>query len=104
MLVVGAHGLYDFFLSSGSVESGSFLAMFVFVLLTRRFVNVLRELPGKEAPLLRSFIVGLALVAGSTFVYACTIVSPLQAAVALLEGGLGLVIVAYMFVQEFKSV
>ncbi len=86
MVVVAAHGLYDFFLSSPSVGAGSFMAMLVFVLLTRRFVDVLRHLPGREGPLLEWFGVGLAVVAGASFVYACTLVAPWQAAAALLEG------------------
>ncbi len=101
MLVVVAHGLYDFFLSK---ESSSFLSMFVFLLLARRFVDVLRSLPGREGPLLRWFLVGLALVAGASFVYASVLVGPEHAAVALLEGMLGVVIVAYVFVQELKNV
>ncbi len=104
MLVILIHGLYDFFLSSGSVQGGSFLSMLVFVLLTRRFVDVLRQLPGREGPLLRWFCVGLAVVAGASFVYACTLVAPAEAVLALLEGVLGLVIVTYMFVHEFGNV
>jgi RsiW-degrading membrane proteinase PrsW (M82 family) len=104
MLVILVHGLYDFFLSSNSVSGGSFLAMFVFVLLTRRFVDVLRELPGREGPLLRWFCIGLSVVAGASFVYACTIVAPQEAIFALLEGVLGLAIVTYVFVQEFSSI
>jgi len=104
MLIVAAHGLYDFFLSSQSVGAGSFLSMFVFVLLTRRFADVLRDLPGRQGPLLQWFCVGLAVVAGASFVYACTLVSPWQAAAALLEGMLGLVIVTYMFVHELRNV
>ena len=104
MVIVAAHGLYDFFLSSPSVGAGSFMAMFVFVLLTRRFVDVLRHLPGREGPLLEWFGVGLAVVAGASFVYACTLVTPLQAAAALLEGMLGLAIVTYMFVHELRNI
>lgn len=103
MTVVAAHGLYDFFLSSGSVAGGSFLSMVVFVLLARRFVGALRDLPGREKPLLRSFCVGLAIVAGATFVYASALVGPVPAALALAEGALGLAIVALVFVQELRN-
>jgi hypothetical protein len=64
--VIAAHGLYDFFLSSGSVGGGSFLSMFVFILRTRRFVDVLRGLPGREGPLVNWFLIGLAAVVGAT--------------------------------------
>jgi protease PrsW len=103
MLVVVAHGLYDFFLSTGSTDS-AFLSMFVFVLLTRRFVDVLRSMPGREGPLARWFLVGLAAVAGSSFVYASALVGPWNAATALLEGMFGVGIVAYVFVRELGRV
>jgi RsiW-degrading membrane proteinase PrsW (M82 family) len=104
MLVIVAHGLYDFFLSSASVDRGSFLSMLVFVLLTRRFVDVLRGLPGREGPLLRLFCVGLAVVAGTSFVYASARVGPEHAALALLDGALGVIIVVYVFVRELGNV
>jgi len=103
VLVVVAHGLYDFFLSTGSADS-SFLSMFVFVLLTRRFVDVIRGLPGREGPLARWFLVGLAAVAGTSFVYASALVGPGHAAMALLEGMFGMVIVAYVFARELSRV
>ena len=103
-LVIAAHGLYDFFLSSGAVGGGSFLSMFVFILLTRRFVDVLRGLPGREGPLLRWFLVGLTAVVGASFVYASALVGPQHAAGALLEGSLGIGIVAFVFVRELGTV
>jgi RsiW-degrading membrane proteinase PrsW (M82 family) len=104
MTVIVAHGLYDFFLSSSSVDGGSVLSMFVFVLLTRRFVEVLRSLPGRERPLLSWFCVGLAVVAGASFIYASAAVGPLQGAMALAQGALGLSIVAAVFVQQLRSI
>ncbi len=98
------HGVYDFFLSSSIVDRGSFLSMFVFVILTRRFVGVLRRLPGREGNLVRSFCIGLAVVAGSSFVYACTLVGPARAGIALVEGMIGVAIVTYMFVHELGNV
>ncbi|HLK37681.1 MAG TPA: PrsW family glutamic-type intramembrane protease [Polyangiaceae bacterium] len=104
MLVIAAHGLYDFFLSSAPVEGSSFLSMLVFIFLTRRFVDVLRTLPGREGPLLYLFGVGLVVVAGASFVYACAWVGPQHAAVALLEGGLGVGIVIFVFIQELANI
>jgi RsiW-degrading membrane proteinase PrsW (M82 family) len=103
-LVIAAHGLYDFFLSSGAVGGGSFLSMFVFLLLTRRFVDVLRGLPGREGPLLRWFLIGLAAVVGASFIYASALVGPQHAAGALVEGSLGIGIVAFVFVRELGSI
>jgi RsiW-degrading membrane proteinase PrsW (M82 family) len=102
MTVVAAHGLYDFFLSSAPVAGGSFFSMVVFIFLARRFVGALRDLPGREKPLLRSFCVGLAVVAGATFIYASALVGPGAAAMALAGGALGLALVAMVFVQELR--
>jgi RsiW-degrading membrane proteinase PrsW (M82 family) len=104
-LVVITHGVYDFFLSSSVAGSqSSFVSMLCFVLLARRFVNVIRQLPGREGPLLPFFLVGLAVVAGGTFVYAATLVGVAHAGSSIAIGALGLVIVAYVFGREFGSV
>jgi hypothetical protein len=78
--------------------------MFAFVLLARRFVDVIRQLPGREGPLLPVFAVGLAIVAGATFIYASMLVGVAQAAAAIAVGALGLGIVAFVFGREFASV
>lgn len=103
-LVVVTHGVYDFFLTSHTVEMASFVSMFVFVLLARRFADVIRELPGREGPLLRYFVVGLALVTGGSFVYAASIVGVAHAATAIVGGMLGVAIMAYIFGRELGSV
>lgn len=103
-LVVVTHGVYDFFLSSRTVEAASFVSMFVFVLLARRFADVIRELPGREGPLLRYFVVGLALVTGGSFIYATSIVGVGHAATAIVGGMLGVAIMAYIFGRELGSV
>jgi RsiW-degrading membrane proteinase PrsW (M82 family) len=103
-LVVITHGAYDFFLSTSSVHDASFVSMLVFVLLARRFVNILRQLPGREGPLVPVFLVGLAIVTGGTFVYASSLVGAPHAAAAIALGALGLLIIAFVFAREFGSV
>jgi RsiW-degrading membrane proteinase PrsW (M82 family) len=103
-LVVVTHGVYDFFLSSRAVEMASFVSMFVFVLLARRFADVIRELPGREGPLLRYFVVGLTLVTGGSFVYATSLVGVGHAATAIVGGMLGVAIMAYVFGRELGDV
>jgi protease PrsW len=103
-LVVITHGVYDFFLSSSSLHDASFVSMLTFVLLARRFVNILRQLPGREGPLVPVFLVGLAVVAGGTFVYASALVGAPHAAAAIALGALGLIIIAFVFAREFGSV
>ena len=51
---------------------------------------------------MRSFCVGLAVVAGATFIYASALVGPGAAAMALAGGALGLALVAMVFVQELR--
>ncbi len=102
-LVVLTHGLWDF-LQSGSISFGPYLSMATFVLLARRFGDVIRELPGREGPLLRVFSVGLAVVAGGTFVYASSLVGPAHAGAALASGALGVAIVIYVFGQELGRI
>lgn len=103
-LVVITHGVYDFFLSSSAMGGASFVSMLTFVLLARRFVNVLSQLPGREGPLLGVFLVGLTVVAGGTFVYASALVGVAHAAASIALGALGLVIIAFVFAREFGSV
>jgi hypothetical protein len=102
-LVVLAHGMWDFLASDSQPfgQLGPYLSMMTFVFLARRFGDVIRSLPGREGPLLRVFAVGVALVAGGTFVYASSLVGPVHAAMALAGGMLGLGIVIYVFAQEF---
>jgi hypothetical protein len=78
--------------------------MVTFVFLARRFGDVIRSLPGQEGPLLRVFSVGLAVVAGGTFVYASSLVGPSHAAGALAGGALGVAIVIYIFGQELGRI
>jgi hypothetical protein len=105
-LVVITHGMWDF-QASGSASFGGmgpYLSTVTFIFLARRFVDVIRDLPGREGPLLRVFSVGLAVVAGGTFVYASTLVGPGHAALALASGAIGLGIVVYVFARELGRV
>ncbi len=105
-LVVLAHGMWDFLASgSGSFgEIGPYLSMITFYFLARRFVDVIRGLPGREGPLLRVFSVGLAAVAGGTVGYASTLVGPGGAAAARGSGALGVAIVVAVFAHELRRV
>jgi hypothetical protein len=48
------------------------------------------------------FVLGSVCIACVSFVYAAAIVGPRLAAAALLEGMIGLFIIAYFFVQELR--
>ncbi len=103
LTVVGLHGAYDLFLSMPG--GASFLGMIVFLVLARRFtaeVHEVRGRAGRGPSLLEVFAIGSAVLAGASFVYAAGVVGPRLAAMALLQGILGLAIIAYFFIQELR--
>src|SRR6185437_2472881 len=100
--VVVMHGLYDAFIETGS-EKVSWIAVAIFVLVARRFLITLRELPGRQASLLPIFAVGMAAVVGASFVYACTLVGPRHAAAVMAGALAGTVIVIAMFANDLES-
>lgn len=100
LTVVLLHGAYDFF----ATYSG-FLAMAVFILLTRQFlqaVSAARGRPDRHDRFLRRFVQAVIVVLGASFAYACARVGPGPAAAILAAGLLGDAIILYMFVQETK--
>ena len=101
--VVALHGAYDFFLSTPG--GASFLAMIVFLVLARQFTSQVHDVRGRAGrgpSLLDVFVLGSVCIACVSFVYAAAIVGPRLAAAALLEGMIGLFIIAYFFVQELR--
>jgi RsiW-degrading membrane proteinase PrsW (M82 family) len=103
--LVVMHGLYDLFaLAPAQGDSAiAFLSLVPFVLVTRSFLSAVRELPRPDGRLQRKFVVGMALVAGATFVYASARVGPKHAGVAMAEGLLGTAIVLFMVIDELGS-
>jgi RsiW-degrading membrane proteinase PrsW (M82 family) len=105
--VVVMHGLYDLFALLGPVRSFSltpFLSLVPFVLVTRSFLGAVRELPRRDGRLEQKFVVGMALVAGATFVYASALVGPKDAALSMAEGFLGTAIVLFMVIDELGAI
>jgi len=104
LLVMGIHGLYDFFLS---FPKWSFLSMVGFVLISRQFLGLVRDLRGTKArgvTLLTRFVVALSTLAGAGFVYGTFLAGPAMALRAMAEGLLDLAIIIYFFVQELEAV
>jgi hypothetical protein len=60
-----------------------------FFLVTRSFLSAVRDLPRRHTGLEDRFLVGMALVACTTFVYASAQVGPKAGFTAMLEGLLG---------------
>jgi RsiW-degrading membrane proteinase PrsW (M82 family) len=101
--LVVMHGLYDLFalfVPERGVSAAAFLSLLPFVLVMRSFVSAVRELPRRGSRLEDGFVVGMALVAGATFVYASALVGPKDAVVAMAEGLLGTAIVFILVVEE----
>jgi RsiW-degrading membrane proteinase PrsW (M82 family) len=103
LTVVAIHGGYDFFLSApGGL---SYLSMVVFFILTQKFTtqaDAVRGRVGRGPSLLDVFVIGMVTIAGTSFVYASAMVGPRLAAATILQGMVGLAIIAFFFVQELR--
>lgn len=98
-VAVLVHGLYDFLLG----ESGlGIVAMALFILMARQFLRqlVMASSREEERDVLRLLIISMALITGASYVYGSAIVGPLFAVATIALGGVGVLIVIYMFVQE----
>ncbi len=105
LFVVGLHGAYDFFLSHEDV-GGSYLAMTVFLFLTKPFleaVDAARRRVDQGISLLQAFVLAIAVVTGVTFVYATNAVGPEHAAVTMAQGLLGVAILLFFFVRSLRA-
>jgi protease PrsW len=108
LTVAAMHGIYDFCLSERAFGNLSYFSMIVFVILTRRFLELVSVARAKERAanprVLETFAIGMAVVIGTSFVYASALVGPGPAAAALVEGLLGLAIIILIFVRELRRV
>lgn len=102
LLVVGLHGAYDLLLSHG----GGYLAMAVFVFLSRSFLNEVsaaRRRADKGITILHAFVIAVAIVVGVGFVHAANLVGAFEASVVMAEGLLGLAIIIIVFVRTLRD-
>lgn len=105
LLVVGLHGAYDFLLSH-SEYGGPFLAMVVFVVLTRLFfdaVDAARRRADRGLTPAAAFVVALAAVTGVSLAHAVAIAGPRAGAMTMTEGLLGEAIIAFVFVRTLGT-
>jgi len=96
------HGVYDFVLESRETARVSFLAMGVFILLSRQF---LREMMStcpveRQRGVLRTFVLSLVLLTSVSYIYATTLVGATQALAVIGSGLFGVAIMIVMFVRE----
>lgn len=104
LTVVGMHGAYDFLLSHEEY-GGSYFAMGVFFILVRMFltsVNEARRKADKGLTLTQVFVLSLAVVTGTSAVYAVAAVGPKDGAMVMTEGLLGVAILIYAFVRTLR--
>lgn len=107
LTVIGLHGVYDFFLASPALgDDMSFLSMAVFFLLSRNFileVHAARLKAGRSKPLYPTFLLGLTIVTGASFVWACTALGPALAARVMYLGLLGVAILMIVFIRQMSA-
>ncbi|HVT04547.1 MAG TPA: PrsW family glutamic-type intramembrane protease [Thermoanaerobaculia bacterium] len=101
-LAVFLHGAYDFVLESRETAGFSFLAMGVFILLSRQFLReMMSTCPAqRQRSVLRTFVISLVILTGVSYIYATTLVGAVQGLAVIGSGLLGVAIMIYMFVRE----
>jgi protease PrsW len=105
VMVVAMHGAYDFLLSHEEY-GGSYFAMAVFFLLVRMFLTAVdhaRRKADKGISITQAFVVALAVVTGTSAVYAVAAVGPAHGAMVMTEGLLGVAILIYAFVRTLRG-
>jgi RsiW-degrading membrane proteinase PrsW (M82 family) len=103
--VVVMHGAYDFLLSHEEY-GGSYLAMAVFFVLVRIFlaaVDHARRKADRGLTLTQAFLLAVAVVTGTSAVYAVAAVGLVQGALVMTEGLLGVAILVYAFMRTLHE-
>jgi protease PrsW len=104
VMVVAMHGAYDFLLSHEEY-GGAYFAMAVFFFLVRMFLSAVdhaRRKADRGVTLTQTFVIALGVVTGTSAVYAVTAVGPIQGALVMTEGLLGVAILIYAFVRTLR--
>jgi protease PrsW len=105
VMVVAMHGAYDFLLSHDEY-GGSYFAMAVFFFLVKMFLTAVdhaRRKADRGLTLTQAFVLSLAVVTGTSAVYAVASVGPAQGALVMTEGLLGVAILIYCFVTTLRA-
>jgi RsiW-degrading membrane proteinase PrsW (M82 family) len=105
VMVVVMHGGYDFLLSHEEF-GGSYFAMAVFFFLVKMFLAAVehaRRKADRGLSITQAFVVALAVVTGTSAVYAVAAVGPVHGAMVMTEGLLGVAILIYAFVRTLRD-
>jgi RsiW-degrading membrane proteinase PrsW (M82 family) len=106
LMVIVLHGLYDFFITHPKI-GGGYLSMMCFFILANQFLVTVESARGrsqKNDRLFATFVIGIAVVLASSFVWASILVGPGKAALALTGGLLGDAILIYVFARRFREI
>jgi RsiW-degrading membrane proteinase PrsW (M82 family) len=105
VMVVVMHGGYDFLLSHEEF-GGAYFAMAVFFFLVKMFlaaVDHARRKADRGLTLTQAFVLAVAVVTGTSAVYAVAAVGPAHGALVMTEGLLGVAILVYAFVRTLRE-
>lgn len=105
LTVVVMHGAYDFLLSHEEF-GGTYFAMAVFFVLVRMFLSAVdhaRRKADRGLRLTQAFVLAVAVVTGTSAVYAVVAVGPVQGALVMTEGLLGVAILVYAFMRTLRE-
>jgi RsiW-degrading membrane proteinase PrsW (M82 family) len=101
LMVVGLHGAYDLLIDHPEI-GGGYMAMVVFVVLTKKFLDTIdaaRKKADRGLTPVHAFIVAVATVTGVTVAHAVDVVGPASAPLVLAGGLLGEAIMIVVFVR-----
>lgn len=104
LLVVGLHGAYDLLIGHEEI-GGGYMAMIVFVVLTKMFldaIEVARKKADRGLTPVHAFVVALAVVTGASMAHAIGVVGPAAAPLVMASGLLGEAIMVFVFVRIFS--
>ena len=101
-LVICVHGAYDFFLADPEFSRYSLVSMLLLIYVARQFLRQLLIATSRmeEEDVLRLFVWSLTLLTGVSYIYATTLAGPLLALRLLTVGGVGIIILIWIFVRE----
>jgi RsiW-degrading membrane proteinase PrsW (M82 family) len=105
VMVVVMHGGYDFLLSHEEF-GGTYFAMAVFFFLVKMFLSAVdhaRRKADRGLTLTQAFVLAVAVVTGTSAVYAVAAVGPAHGALVMTEGLLGVAILVYAFVRTLRE-
>jgi RsiW-degrading membrane proteinase PrsW (M82 family) len=103
-LAVAIHGAYDFCLDRDDMALSSLFSILLLIVIARRFLRQLLIASSREdeRDVLNLFVAAMAAITGVAYIYATTLVGPLEASRLIALGALSVAAVIFMFVRELS--